>query len=233
MPQGSNAEVKSVLDWLKDNANEETRAGMARFAIPSDHALGVTVADLRLLAKKLGRNHELALALWPTGIYEARMLSALVDEPERVTSAQMDRQCRGFDNWAICDMFCFALFDRTPHAWAKVRQWHQRTAEFEKRASFALLWALALHDKSKDEDPYHEGLRVIEGAADDERNFVKKAVNMALRAIGKRSAPLNAAAQATAQRLAESEGGAARWIGKHALRELRSESVQQRLARRR
>ena len=143
------ASVPSVLDWFKQHASEKTRVGLARFAIPSEHALGVTVRDLRLLAKQLGRNHALAAALWQTGIYEARMLTAFIDEPARVTPAQMDRWSRDFDNWAICDTLCFALFDRTPHAWAKVAQWSKRSNEFEKRAAFALLWALAAHDKTR------------------------------------------------------------------------------------
>ena len=160
-----------------------------------------------MLAKRLGRNHELAAALWDTGWYEARMLTSFVDEPARVTPAQMDRWCRDFDNWAICDTVCFHLFDRTPHAWAKVAQWRDRRDEFVKRAAFALLWSLTVHDKRADDEPFAEGLPLIERAATDERNFVKKAVNMALRAIGKRNPALNAAAVTVARRLADSPRG--------------------------
>ena len=206
---------------------------MARYAIPSDKAFGVSVGTMKKLAKRLGRNHELAAALWETGWYEARMLASFVDDPARVTSAQMDRWCRDFDNWAICDTACFHLFDRTPHAWRKVAQWSGRRDEFVKRAAFALLWSLTVHDKSAGDEPFAKGLLFIERAATDERNFVKKAVNMALRAIGKRNRPLNAAAVSVARRLADSPDATARWIGKDALRELTSSAVTRRLAARR
>ena len=132
------------------------------------------------------------------------MLCSFVGDPERLTSAQMDRWCRDFDTWAICDTMCFNLFDRSPHAWAKVTQWSKKRGEFEKRTAFALLWSLSIHDKSAEDERFTAGLVLIERAAGDERNFVKKAVNMALRAIGKRSRTLNAAAVATARRLAAS-----------------------------
>jgi 3-methyladenine DNA glycosylase AlkD len=226
-------EVQSALTWLKRHSTKRARDGMARYAIPSDNALGVSVADIRVLGKRLGRNHELAAALWNTGVYEARMLTSFVAEPARVTSAQMDRWCRDFDNWAIVDTLCFHLFDRTPHAWQKVAQWSDRRDEFGKRAAFALLWALTVHDKQAGDALFAKGLVLIERAASDERNFVKKAVNMALRAVGKRNAALNAAAVTVARRLADSPPGAARWVGKDALRELTSPSVVRRLAARR
>lgn len=225
-------ETEQALTWLKRHSSRRNREGMARYAIPSDHALGVSVANIRVLAKRLGRNHELAAALWDTGVYEARMLTSFVDEPARVTPAQMDRWCRDFDNWAICDTLCFHLFDRTPHAWQKVAQWSNRREEFVKRAAFALLWGLTVHDKHAGDAAFAEGLRFIERAATDERNFVKKAVNMALRATGKRNPALNAAAVAVARRLADSPEAAARWVGKDALRELTSPSVTRRLAAR-
>jgi 3-methyladenine DNA glycosylase AlkD len=225
-------EVQSALAWLKRHGTRKNREGMARYAIPSDNAFGVTMANIQVLAKRLGRNHELAAKLWDTGCYEARMLTAYIDEPARVTSAQMERWCRDFDNWAICDTLCFALFDRTPHAWAKVARWAGRRDEFVKRAAFALLWSLTVHDKVAKDEQFVQGLLLIERAADDERNFVKKAVNMALRAIGKRNLTLNAAAVAVARRLAASPEAAARWVGKDALRELTSPSVIRRLAKR-
>lgn len=226
-------EVEAVLTWLKRHSSRRTREGMARYAIPSDNAFGVSVADIRALAKRLGRNHDLAAALWATRWYEARMLTSFVDEPARVTPAQMDRWCRDFDNWAICDTVCFHLFDRTPHAWAKVAQWYDRREEFVKRAAFALLWGLTVHDKKAADAEFVDGLRFIEHAATDERHFVKKAVNMALRAIGKRNPALNAAAVATARRLADSPQATARWVGKDALRELTSPAVIRRRATRR
>ena len=135
-------DVQPVLTWLERHSTKRTLEGMARYAIPSDNALGVSVSDIRVLAKRLGRNHELAAALWDTGCYEARMLTSFVDDPALVTPAQMNRWAREFDNWAIVDTLCFHLFDRTPHAWAKVREWSDRREEFVKRAAFALLWVL-------------------------------------------------------------------------------------------
>ena len=222
-------EVQSALKWLKSHSTKATLDGMARYAIPSDKAFGVAVKDIKALGKKLGRNHELALALWDTGAYEARMLCSFVDDPAQVTPAQMDRWCRDFDNWGICDTICFHLFDRTPHAWAKVAQWSNKRKEFEKRTAFALLWSLALHDKRAGDEQFVHGLALIERAAADERNFVKKGVNMALRAIGRRNRALNAAAVAVARRLADSQEAAARWVGRDALRELTSPAVTKRL----
>jgi 3-methyladenine DNA glycosylase AlkD len=223
--------VESALTWLKRHATKRTREGMARYGIPSDNALGVSVADIRLLAKQLGRNHELAAALWDTGVYEARMLTAFVDEPGRVTPAQMIRWCRDFDSWAICDTLCFHLFDRTPFAWEKARQWAASPREFVKRAGFALMASLVVHDKTAPGPRFLAFLPLIEQGATDERNFVKKAVNWALRCIGKRDMALNAAALALAKRLAQSEKASCRWVGKDALRELASPNVRARLAR--
>jgi 3-methyladenine DNA glycosylase AlkD len=222
-------DVKTALDWLKRTATKAVRDGMARYAIPSDRAFGVSMGNIQVLAKQLGRSHELAAALWTTGWYEARMLASYVDEPGSVTSAQMDRWCRDFDNWAICDTVCFALFDRTSHAWSKVEKWSTRREEFEKRAAFALLWGLTAHDDDATDEQFAHGLVLIERAATDERNFVKKAVNMALRSIGKRRLSLHAAAVAVAQRLAASPDAAPRWVGKDALRELNSPAVTRRL----
>jgi 3-methyladenine DNA glycosylase AlkD len=226
------AQVESALDWLKQHSSQRTRDGMARYAIPSDHALGVSVANVRVLGTRLGRSHELAAALWASGWYEARMLTAWVEEPQRVTSAQMDRWCRDFDNWAICDHLCFHLFDRTPHAWDKVAKWHTSREEFVRRSAFALLWSLTVHDKTAPDGRFLKGLAFIEKAAGDERNFVKKAVNMALRATGKRNAALNTAAVKVARRLADSPDATARWVGRDALRELTSPALAKRLAAR-
>lgn len=225
-------DVDSVIDSLKRISSKKVRDGMARFAIPADKAFGVSVGAMRQMAKRLGRNHQLAADLWKSGWYEARMLACFVDEPALVTPAQMDRWCRDFDSWAICDTACFALFDRTPHAWRKVEQWSRRQGEFVKRAGFALLASLVAHDKLTEEESFAQGLILIENAATDERNFVKKAVNWALRCIGKRSLTLHAPAVAVSRRLAESPNAAARWIGKDALRELTSPAVLKRLAKR-
>src|SRR3954468_14810964 len=225
-------DLRSAMAMLERAATKATRDGMSRYAIPNDNALGVSMSGMKAIAKKIGRDHALAEALWQQGMCEARTLATLIDDPAQVTAAQMDRWCRDFDNWAICDTACFALFDRTPHAWCKVAQWSRRRDEFGKRAAFALLWGLTVHDKRADDGSFLQALLLVERAASDERNFVKKAVNMALRAIGKRSPALNAAAVVVAQRLATSPECAARWVGKDALRELTSTAVTRRLATR-
>jgi len=229
-PQSVQKEIQAALTWLKRHSSKRNRDGMARYAIISDNALGVSVANIRVLGKRLGCNHDLALALWDTNVYEARMLTAFVDEPARVTPRQMDSWCRDFDNWAICDHLCFHLFDRTPHAFAKVAQWSNRRAEFVKRAAFALLASIALHDKTSGDEPFLKSLRLIERAAADERNFVKKGVSWALRGVGRRNAALHAAAVALARRLVDSPEAAARWVGRDALREFTSAAVVGRLA---
>jgi 3-methyladenine DNA glycosylase AlkD len=212
-------QVQWTLDWLTAHSSQATLDGMARFGIPSHYALGVAMKDIKSLGKQLGRQHKLALALWDTRCYEARLLTAFVADPAALTAEQMDRWCSEFDNWAYCDTLCFSLFDRSPYAWAKVTTWSKQEGEFQKRTAFALLWSLALHDKVAKDSQFIQGLRLIEQAADDDRNFVKKAVNMALRAIGRRSSS-RAAAIDVATRLSESSAPSARWIGKDALREL-------------
>ncbi len=213
-------EVRNALAWLEAKSTAKDRENLVRFGINAKKAFGVSMANIQVLGKQLGRNHKLAAALWETGWYEARMLTSFVDDPALVTPAQMDRWCRDFDNWGICDTLCFCLFDRTTHAWSKVAQWRNKKDEFQKRAAFALLASLAGHDKSASDERFIEGLRFIEEAAGDERNFVKKGVNWALRRIGTRNAALKSAAIEVAGRLAESTGAAPRWIGKDALREL-------------
>jgi 3-methyladenine DNA glycosylase AlkD len=231
-PRSLEPEVRAALSSLERMATRRDRENLARFGITATKALGVSMANIQVLAKRLGRDHDLAAALWDTGWYEARMLASLVDEPARVTPGQMDRWCRAFDNWGICDTVCFHLFDRTPHAWAKVEQWSDKRDEFVKRAAFALLACLALHDKRSADAPFDKSLRFIERAASDERNFVKKGVNWALRSVGRRNAALNAAAVSVARRLAASSEAAPRWVGKDAVRELTSPAVIRRLATR-
>jgi 3-methyladenine DNA glycosylase AlkD len=219
----SRCDVQAVLASLERVSSAKVREDMStRYGIHTKKAFGVMMRDMQKVAKSIGVNHELALALWDTGWYEARMVASMVDDPAKVTAAQMDRWCKSFDNWAICDTVCFKLFDRTPHAWAKVTQWSSKRDEFVKRTAFALLWALSMHDRRSGDAPFLRGLALIERAADDERNFVKKAVNMALRAVGKRNPALKKAAVAVAQRLAGSQDATARWIGKDAIRELAS-----------
>jgi 3-methyladenine DNA glycosylase AlkD len=221
--------VAFALRWLENHSSKSVRDGMSRYAIPNEHALGVRMGDIQKLAKQLGRDHALALALWKTGVYEAQMLSAYVDEPGRVTAAQMDAQARAFDNWAICDTLCFALWVQTPHAFAKIRRWASSREEFVKRASFALLASVSLKDKDAPDTEFQRGLELIEKAAADDRNFVKKAVNWALRGIGSRNLVLNEAALVLAKELAASGDPAPRWIGKDALRQLGSAATLRRL----
>jgi len=214
-------DVDDVVAKLKRLANKQTRDGMARYGLPSDNAFGVPFGLMRTLAKDLGRSHKLALALWDQKWYEARVLASLVDEPALVTPSQMDRWCRDFDNWGICDTVCFHLFDRTPHAFTKVKLWSRRRAEFERRAAFALLASLALHDKTTGDGDFIALLPVIERAATDDRNFVKKGVSWALRSIGRRrSKTVFTESMKLAQRLIKSDDATARWVGRDVLRDL-------------
>lgn len=232
-PRELSARVQEALAWLEREGSSRIRADMApRYGIHTEKAFGVAVGSLRKYAKGLGKNHELAAGLWDTGWYEARMLATFVDDPALVTAAQMERWCRDFDNWAICDTACFHLFDRSPHAFAKVDAWAKRREEFVKRAAFALLASLALHGRAEGDAAFARGLALVEREAADERNFVKKSVNWALRAIGRRSAALNAQAVAVARRLGAKSEPAARWVGKGALRELLSPATQRRLSSR-
>jgi 3-methyladenine DNA glycosylase AlkD len=211
--------AREVVARLRGMASKSTRDGMARYGIPSDKAFGVPVGKMKQYAKEIGPSHALAEALWKTGWYEARMMAAFVGEPERLTASQMDRWCKDFDSWAIVDTVCFSLFDRSPHAFAKVDRWSRLRDEFGKRAAFALLACLALHGRG-DDAYYLQRLSLIEQAATDDRNFVKKGVLWALRGVAERKGKVHEAALATARRLAESDNPSARWIGKTALREL-------------
>jgi 3-methyladenine DNA glycosylase AlkD len=208
-----------VVARLERMGSKSVRDGMTRYAIPSDKAFGVPVGRMKQYAKEIGPSQALAEALWKTGWYEARMMSAFVGEADRLTPALMDRWCKDFDSWAIVDTVCFSLFDRSPHAFAKVDEWSERRDEFGKRAAFALLACLALHGRGVD-DYYTQRLRLIERAAPDDRNFVKKGVLWALRGVAQRNATLRAAALSTARRLAESDDASSRWIGRTALREI-------------
>ena len=212
--------MNEALHWLELHGKRSTIEGMARYGIPSDGAYGVTFGELRGYARALGRDHDLAAALWSSGRYEARLLAALVDDPGAVTIGQMNGWAAGFDSWAICDTVCFHLFDRTPHAWARVRAWSNARALFVRRAAFALLWGLTVHDRVAADRAFLDCLPLIETGALDQRNLVKKAVDMSLRALGKRNQTLRRAAVELATRLARSSEGSQAWIGRSALREL-------------
>jgi len=222
-----------VLAWLEERGTRRIAEGMSRYGIRTKlRVFGVAMGTLLSLRKQLGQDHALAGALWTSGCYEARLLAALVEDPGRVTRRQMNAWASSFENWADCDTVCFNLFDRTPFAWEKARQWAKSPREFVKRAAFALMACLALHDKTAPDSKFMAMLPLIERGAGDERNFVKKAVSWALRSIGRRNLALNAAALAVARRLSLSEEAAPRWVGKDALRELDSPKVRAQLARR-
>ena len=225
--------VAEVLKWLERRGSRRNALGMARYGIRTERRVfGVSMGTLLPLAKSLGKDHALATALWQSGCYEAQMLATMVDEPGHVTRRQMNAWAANFDNWAVCDTACFKLFDQTPFAWEKARQWAVSQREFVKRGGFALMACLALHDKAAPDRNFQPFLPLVEKGARDDRNFVKKAVSWALRGIGQRSPKLNTAAVATAKRLAQSEQASCRWVGKDALRQLASPAVRARLARR-
>lgn len=223
--------VDQVMDELHARANPDNIAGMARFGINSAQALGISVTELRRLARTIGRDHQLALDLWASGIHEARILASLVDEPDCVTPEQMDVWVADFDSWDVCDQVCGNLFDRTPFAFDKVAEWSYRDEEFVRRAAFALLAELAINDKRAPDDRFLACFSLIVAAATDERNYVKKAVNWALRQIGKRNPALNVHALDLSRQIQQIDSRAARWIASDALRELMSAPVQEKLQR--
>ncbi len=222
------SDLSSLLSRLRQLANPKNVEGMARFGINSDQTLGVPMPVVRKLAREAGRDHDLALALWDSGIHEARILAALVDEPQKVTPGQMDQWVSQFDSWDVCDQVCMNLFRKTPYAFEKAVEWAGRNREFEKRAGFAMMATLAVHAKDADRKLFEEFLAIIYKESTDERNFVKKAVNWALRQIGKKSLCLHAEALKTSLAIEKLDSKAARWIAKDAIRELTSEAQMQR-----
>ncbi len=243
---GETPSVDQLLGQLKKLGSKPMKARMGeRFGVTgvtAETAYGTPMGQIQKLAKGLHRagpgggkkgteaedaawRHELAERLWRTGQYEGRMLAVYVEHVSMLTAKRMDAWCAEFDNWAVCDTACFHLFDKTPLAWGRVEKWAKSKEEFVKRAAFALLASLALHDKTSPDEPFHKALGLVERAASDERNFVKKGVNWALRGIGRRSASLHEAAVDVARRLATDERASCRWVGKDALRELTSPKV--------
>lgn len=213
--------VRQVLESLERQGSAKVREEQrTRYGIVTPKAFGVPMAAIQKVAKTVGRDHALALALWKTGWYEARLLTAYVDEPDRVTSTQMDQWAGDWDNWGIVDTLCFALFDRTPHAWSKVKQWSSHRDEFVRRGSFALLACLALHDKAAADRQFLAALPLVERVAGDPRNFVRKALAWALRAVGGRNPALRVQVVGLAERLVASGDRAAQSLGRGALREL-------------
>ena len=221
---------EQVLEILRANANPEQLAGMARFAIQTDQRLGLSIYDLRRIAKEVPHEHQLALDLWESGIMDARLLASMVDVPEEATEAQLEEWVKDFNSWDICDQVCDNLIMHTAFAWDKVQEWSTREEEFVKRAAYALISCLAWHDKNATDQQFIDLFPLIQAGAIDPRNFVKKAVNWALRNIGKRNMALNQAAIAQANDLLTLGDKTANWIARDALRELQSEKTQARVA---
>jgi 3-methyladenine DNA glycosylase AlkD len=213
-----------ILATLRSRANPANVAGMARYGINSNGTLGVPVVELRRLARQIGRDHALALELWFSGIHEARILATIIDDPAQVTRRQMQAWARDFDSWDVCDQACLNLFRYTPHAWAIAIKWSTAKPEFVRRTAFALMAGLAVKDKQSPDARFESLLPLIATAAGDDRNLVKKAVNWALRSIGKRNPALRRAAIAAARQIHAQGTPTARWVASDALRELTLQS---------
>ncbi|RPI16200.1 MAG: DNA alkylation repair protein [Ignavibacteriae bacterium] len=222
--------TNEIITHLESLRNDYNREGMARFGINVDKAFGITVTYLRTLAKKIGKDHTLAIELWKTGYHEARILATMIDEPAKVTSAQMDKWVKDFDSWDICDGCINNLFRKTPYAIDKALKWIQSDKTFIKRAGFAMIAVLAVHDKQSEDEIFTEYLELIKEKSDDERNFVKKAVNWALRQIGKRNLYLNKEAVKTAKEILKTGTKSGKWIACDALRELQGEAIKSRIS---
>ena len=222
-------QLKEVIKKLRSFSNAKTVAGMARFGINSHNTLGVSMPAVREIAKEIGSDHKLAQELWDSKIHEARILAGFVAEAKETTEEQMENWVKDLDSWDVCDQVCGNLFDKTEFAYNKAFEWSKRKEEFVKRAGFVLMATLSVHDKKALDERFEQFLLVIIRETEDERNFVKKAVNWALRQIGKRNISLNEKAIKTAQEIQKIDSKTAKWIANDAIRELTSESVQQRL----
>jgi 3-methyladenine DNA glycosylase AlkD len=222
-------QVKEILEQLKSMRDPEAVEGMARYGINPENTYGIPIPTLRTMAEDIGGNHILAQKLWSSGVHEARILASMVDEPERVTGKQMEEWVRDFDSWDVCDQCCMNLFGRTPYAYGKAVEWSSRGEEYVKRAGYVLMARLAVSDKRADDREFEMFLPVIKKGASDSRNYVRKAVNWALRQIGKRSLRLNGKAIQTAEEILETNSKSAKWVASDALRELSGGAVKKRL----
>lgn len=221
--------AEDILHWLEAHSDPDIRAGLLNYGIPNDNALGVRMCDMKRYAKALPSDHGVALQLWENGLYEARTIAAMLADADEMTPAQVDDWCEDFDSWAICDTACFELFDQLPFAWEKVHEWAGREEEFVKRAAFALIWSLSVHDKTAPNKSFSDTLSLMEKAATDDRPLVKKAVDMALRATGKRNYELNQLSIQLAKKLAGSSDKSAAWIGRQSLKKLDDPDLQEKL----
>lgn len=224
-------DAKIVIKKLQLLSNPENIEGMARFGISPDKAFGISKPELRALAKEIGKDHKLALQLWETGYLEARIIASLINEPEKVTESQMDTWAKDFDSWDVCDQCCINLFDKTPFALKKIKEWSRAKEEYVKRAAFSLLAVIAVHDKKAADSVFIKFFPIIKRESTDKRNFVKKAVNWALRQIGKRNINLNKEAIKLAKEIMEIENKTAKWIASDALKELESANANIRKSR--
>lgn len=231
MAKAKGRTYSSIIKELKSLRDPRCIEGMARYGLNSPTTLGLTMPQLRRIARESGRDHELAQRLWESGIYDARILAFMVDDYKLVTEEQMERWVNDFDNWGIVDGVCGHLFSRTPYAYKKAVEWSRSKEEFVKRAGFSMMAALTVHDKKAADREFLKFLPIIAREATDERNYVKKAVNWALRQIGKHNRALNNAAIGTAKRIQRLDSKAAKWIASDALRELTGDAVQERLRR--
>jgi 3-methyladenine DNA glycosylase AlkD len=222
--------LKTALAALEKAGSKKHADGMQRFGIGAVKTFGVPMGEVQKLGKRIGKDHELAKALWASGVYDARMLASYVAEAEKVTREEMEAWVAAFDNWAVCDTVAFALWDRVPFAWEKIDAWAKRDEEFVKRAAFALMASIALHDKGDIDKQCVKGIALCETAADDKRNFVKKGVSWALRTIGSRSVALREKAIASGTKLAKSDDATERWIGKDVVKDLERPMVAKRVA---
>ncbi|MDE1810480.1 MAG: DNA alkylation repair protein [Candidatus Micrarchaeota archaeon] len=220
---------EQIVAELRRLAKPEVKESMATFGIDTASALGVSVPELRKLSRRIGISHELALSMWATGIHEARLLATMIDDPALVTGRQMEVWVRDINSWDVCDSLCGNLFDKTRSAYMKADEWSRRDREFVKRAGFAMMAVLAVHDKEANDQQFINFLPLIEQNSDDERNFVKKGVSWALRNIGKRNMALNEKALRTAEKIGAKESPSAKWIASDAIRELTSKAVLARL----
>jgi len=220
---------EEIIKKLQSMKNPEAVAGMARYGINSSNNLGISIYKLRPLAKEIGINQELSLQLWDSGIHDARLLAVFVADPTKITEQQMDSWVNDFDSWDICDQACTSLFDKTKYARKKIFEWAEREEEFVKRAAFSMIAGLAVHDKKASDEQFIEFFSLIKKHSVDERNYVKKAINWALRNIGKKNISLNKVSIQLAEKLVKFDAKAAQWIARDAVRELKSEKVQKRL----
>ena len=216
---------EQIIADLKLHANTQAIEGMGRFGIRPAQALGVSIPTLRKMAKEIGRNHALALALWDSGIHEARILASMIDEPQGVSAQQMEEWVNDFDSWDVCDQVCGNLFDKTPYAYQKAVQWCQQKKEFVRRAGFVMIAELAVLDKQAPDEAFVQFFPLIKRYASDERNFVKKAVNWALRQIGKRNSHLRTLALECAYEIQDMDSKTAHWVAKDALKELQAKET--------